>query len=88
MNYIVIAAIAFSGYFIGAFFIFPVLVVLTVISLVVGVIMAITNKEIATLFTMMFVYFALWFNVAMWVTYYITTKQTWISQLFKDYLLR
>ncbi|MFA5997153.1 MAG: hypothetical protein WC791_01540 [Candidatus Paceibacterota bacterium] len=77
-----------AGIFAGELFVLPVLVVLTIISIVVIVHSAFTRKELAILITWIIVYCALVSNLAMWVTYYVTTNQSWFTDFFTMHILR
>ena len=76
------------GFIAGSFLAFPMLIVLTIISLIFAVIMCITCKEIAELFAMAFIVYAGIGNIVMWLTYYNTTGQTWFGLFLKTYILR
>ncbi|MBI2030818.1 hypothetical protein HYT05_04310 [Candidatus Kaiserbacteria bacterium] len=79
---------ALVGFVIGYFFALPVLIVVTVICVIIGSIMAKELTEMASMITMIFVAEATIGNVAMWITYYVVTKQTWIGDFSMGFLLR
>jgi hypothetical protein len=78
----------FIGLAAGKMFTFPILIAITVISIVLGIYLASTLEELASLITIIFIFSALICNVTMWVTYYVTTNQTWFGTFFGTYVFR
>lgn len=66
----------------GVFFAFPVLVGISILCFVIGIWLCVTCKEAEQLVSMLFVGIATIINVVMWMTYYITTGQTWLGDFF------
>lgn len=84
----VLVLFCYIGYLLGAFLTLHTLVAITVICVVVTVWMAVTLQEMASLLTLGFGVCAIIVNLAMWVTYYFTTNQSWVGEFFLRNVLR
>lgn len=71
------------GLILGKFFTLWVLVALTVVAVTLGICLTIDlrRKELAFLIALLYWQFFAITVISMWLTYYITTGQNWLSQL-------
>ncbi len=76
------------GFVLGYFFALHALILITLTCIGMGVYLAMTMKEMAGMFTVIFVFCALLGNGTMWVTYYVCTQQTWVGDFLHGYVLR
>lgn len=81
-------ALILAGFVLGYFFQAPVLAIFTSACVIVGIYMAMTLREMATLMTLVFIACAIVANTVMWITYYLVTNQSWLQIFFKTYILR
>ena len=88
MRIVTIGGSALVGFVLGYFFTVPILVGLTVIAFVVGVYLYITCKEMASIIFLIYAYATCIAVTAMWVTYYLTTKHTYIGDMLRHYVIR
>lgn len=76
------------GFTAGKMLAFPVLIGVTVVCIVIGIYMAKTYNEAARLLTMIFILYAAIGNGMMWVTFYVTTNQSWFGTFLNTYIFR
>lgn len=85
---IIIAILALVGFVAGYFLSAEVLIGLTVVAVAVGVAFAVKAREIEKLVAVIYCAGAVIALVAMWVTHYQVTDQTWLGEFFQNQVLR
>ncbi len=88
MPVILFGILILIGFVAGYFFKVYVLIALSALCVIVAIWCIATMREIEKLFTVIFIVGAVIANVAMWVTYYNVTTQTFLGDLMHIYVLR
>lgn len=76
------------GFVLGDFCTLPILWATSSVFVLIGAAWWITAQELEKLLSLAYGFFAAICLVTMWTTYYVTTNQTFIQDLFKNHIFR
>ena len=88
MAVLVLLGLISVAFILGSFLAFPVLVGISLICLIVCVAWLMRAEELESFLALMIALYALIGNFAMWVTYYVSTGQTWLGEMLHGHILR
>lgn len=88
MPFLIILSALLIGFMAGKILTIAVLGGITIISVVISIALSWGKQEMEMIPAMIFMLFALFGDLTMWITYYITSNQSWIGNFFNTYIFR